>query len=204
MDTTKMPNSPTVLADSAAHETSNPSMERLESISAFFDGEFEASQLLPESSIDPDPVEHKQDWAIYALIAASLTQPSGRALTPSAEFSARLSAAMAREPVHEPLATKAPAQIDAPTPPVPIDTRTGGWSRWFSWPSVAVVAAVAAVLWIAQPLITLDESTAVATPVELNQPTLAGTVISDYANAHRQYSGPIAVRQASFEPEAER
>jgi hypothetical protein len=60
------------------------------------------------------------------------------------------------------------------------------------------------VVWVAQPLLMLDEVVVVSTPTVLPQPVVDGASVSDYANAHRQFSGPIAVRQASFEPGVDR
>ncbi len=182
-------------------------LDRLELISAYFDGEFEQSdaELLSSASpraTDLDPLEHKDEWAIFALIADSLAQPTGRALSPSAEFTARLSAALQREPAHQ-LAVD--TGQDRPARSLTQnEARSSAWSRWFSWPSLAMAAAVAAVVWVAQPLLMLDEVSVVATPTVLTQPLVDGAIVSDYANAHRQFSGPIAVRQASFEPGADR
>lgn len=189
-------------------------VDQLELISAYFDGEFEqsgAEQLpgvLPLAE-DIDPLEHKADWALYALIADSLAQPAARALNPSDDFSARLSAALQREPAHQPVLDTAAAQSQRS--PSPVDLKPSSlWSRWLSWPSLAMAAAVAAVVWVAQPLLMLDEAVVVATPTVVTQPSVVtqppvdGRIVSDYANAHRQFSGPIAVRQASFEPEVER
>lgn len=178
--------------------------DRLALTSAFFDGEFDQSLSTSPTEAGIDPLAHKQDWAIYALIADTLTQPSGRAFSPSAAFTARLSAALEREPVYQLGSDAQGAGASKQKPARQTGAKTSTWSRWVSWPSLSVAAAVTAVVWVAQPLLTLDESVVVATPVMETQPTVAGAVIADYANAHRQFSGPIAVRQASFEPEAEK
>jgi len=182
-------------------------LDRLELISAYFDGEFEQSdtELLSSASplsTDLDPLEHKEDWALYALISDSLVQPYARALSPSAEFSARLSAALQREPVHQLAVDK--GQDRQATSLSQRAARPSAWSKWFSWPSLAMAAAVAAVVWVAQPLLMLDDVVVVATPTVVTQPSVDGAIVSDYANAHRQFSGPIAVRQASFEPGVDR
>ena len=182
-------------------------LDRLELISAYFDGEFEQSdtELLSSASplaTDLDPLEHKKDWALYALISDSLVQPSARVLSPSAEFSARLSAALQREPVHQLAVDK--GQDRQATSLSQRAARPSAWSKWFSWPSLAMAAAVAAVVWVAQPLLMLDDVVVVATPTVQTQPSVDGAIVSDYANAHRQFSGPIAVRQASFEPGVDR
>lgn len=182
-------------------------VDRLELISAYFDGEFEQTDLerlssAPSLATDPDPLEHKADWALYALIADSLAQPATDAPSPSAEFSTRLTAALQREPVHQ-RATDTERVRAAATLAQSV-TKPSVWSRWFSWPSLAMAAAVAAVVWVAQPLLVLDEAELVVTPTTVTQPPVDGAIVSDYANAHRQFSGPIAVRQASFEPGVDR
>jgi negative regulator of sigma E activity len=188
----------------AKHQT----VDRMVLISAYFDGEFEQSDLESLSNAssigaDIDPLEHREDWAIYALIADSLAHPSAQVLGPSVEFTARLSAALQREPAHQ--VAFETAQDRAATPLSNSSTSPRAWSRWFSWPSLAMAAAVAAVVWVAQPLLMLnDDLVVVATPTVATETPLDGEIVSDYANAHRQFSGPIAVRQATFEPEAER
>jgi len=182
-------------------------VDRLELISAYFDGEFEHSDLeqlssTPSLATDLDPLDHKEDWALYALIADSLAQPATRALSPSVEFGTRLSAALQREPVHQPAA--ATERVHATAALAQGVTKPNAWPRWFSWPSLAMAAAVAAVVWVAQPLLVLDEAELVVTPTMVTQPPGNGATVSDYANAHRQLSGPIAVRQASFEPGVDR
>jgi negative regulator of sigma E activity len=199
METTREPYLSSVASDNGQGMTNDRDMTRLELVSAFFDGEFDSSQkvLNPASHSDLDPLEHKQDWALYALIADSLSQPSGRALMPSADFSARLSAALEREPAHVLVTNPAVSAARAPN-------KASVWPRWLAWPSLAVAAAVAAVVWVAQPLLMVDEPVVVAIPEQVDQQPTAITVVADYANAHRHFSGPIAVRQASFEPGAER
>jgi sigma-E factor negative regulatory protein RseA len=183
-------------------------VDRLELISAYFDGEFESSDVellssaLPQAN-DLDPLEHKEDWAIYALIADSLSQPATRAFSPSVEFTARLSAALQREPVHlQAVDTAGKLEVTSVSQIATVGPSV--WARWFSWPSLAMAAAVAAVVWVAQPLLIPDEIVVATTPTAVTQPPANGQMVSDYANAHRQFSGPIAVRQASFEPEVER
>jgi len=188
----------------AEHQTVDPKAL----ISAYFDGEFEQSDLESLSNAssivaDIDPLKHKEDWAIYALISDSLVHPSAHVRGPSVEFTARLSAALQREPVHQRAVDTVPDR--AATPLSNSATSPRVWSRWFSWPSLAMAAAVAAVVWVAQPLLMLnDDVLIVATPTVVTESPVDGEIVSDYAYAHRQFSGPIAVRQATFEPEAER
>ncbi len=194
-------------SDGTHHVAEHPAVDRMELISAYFDGEFDQSDLESISNAaspiaDLDPLEHKEDWAIFALIADSLAQPSAQALSPSVEFTARLSAALQREPAHQPAADMDPDRSS--TPLTQSASSPGFWSRWFSWPSLAMAAAVAAVVWVAQPLLMLDGEVVLATPTVMIEVPADGEVVSDYANAHRQFSGPIAVRQATFEPEVKR
>lgn len=183
-------------------------VDRLELISAYFDGEFEnsdadlLSSALPQAD-DLDPLEHKEDWAIYALIADSLSQPAARAFSPSVEFTARLSAALQREPAHLQAVDTPVGRLATSVSENAIE-KPSVWSKWLSWPSLAMAAAVAAVVWVSQPLLIPDEIVVATAPRAVVQSSVNGQIVSDYANAHRQFSGPIAVRQASFEPEVER
>lgn len=208
MQTTQKHHLSAASSDNTQNEAEPQSVDRLELLSAYFDGEFELFDAELVSSASPladdlDPLEHKEDWAIYALIADSLAQPATRALTPSLTFSARLSAALQREPAHQQVLGAA-GDREAVSLPQSAAVKPGAWSRWFSWPGLAMAAAVAAVVWVAQPLLVPDKVVVATTPTAVIQPPLNGQMVSDYANAHRQFSGPIAVRQASFEPEAER
>ncbi len=154
--------------------------------SALYDGELNEGEALQDLSV------RKHDWDIYALIGESLSQPptSAAIQAPSAEFSRRMAAALEREPTH----TSASQSLVQPSL-VP-KQRT----KWFAWPGFAMAAAIATVVWVAQPLFVEEPANPLATagPAAVD----SDMAVSDYANAHRHFSGPLAVRQASFEPEA--
>ena len=158
-------------------------------LSALFDGELNDGETLQDLSA------HKRDWAVYALIGESLTQPPTTAATqsPSAEFSRRLAAALEREPAHRGVSQP---RVQLPAPDLNPKRRT----KWFAWPGLAMAAAVATVVWVAQPLFIEEQAIPLATVSPTD--TGNGMAVRDYANAHRDFSGPLAVRQASFEPEA--
>ncbi|MFO7748167.1 MAG: RseA family anti-sigma factor [Orrella sp.] len=164
----------------ATSEESSVSTQRL---SALFDGE------LNDSDLSPDLFEHKEDWELYALIGESLSQSSQAVpiQLPSSSFGIRMAAALEREPAH--------GATQQSTTAVPKGGRVR--TKWFAWPGLAMAAAVAAVVWVAQPLFLDDEPL----PVAAVSSPASVPAVSDYTSAHRHLSGPLAVRQASFEPE---
>jgi sigma-E factor negative regulatory protein RseA len=158
----------------------------LEDASAVFDGELDL-----QSEVEHHP-EHLSQWSTYGLIGDAMRDPA--LLKPvSAAFSVRLSAALAREPVH---------QVNQPVDQA-VKVKPRSWSNWFAWPSLAVAAAVVSVVWVAQPLLAPEDAASPAL-VLTESAELDPAVINDYMDAHRQLSGPIAVRQASHLPGAER
>jgi sigma-E factor negative regulatory protein RseA len=157
----------------------------LENLSAVFDGE---SDLLSKAEQAP---EHLSQWAAYGLIGDAM-RDSALLKPVSADFRSRMSAALAREPAH---------QGSRPSDPA-VSVKPKAWSGWFTWPSVAVAAAVVSVIWVAQPLIAPEDSSPAIVLTESAE--LDPAVVHDYMDAHRQLSGPIAVRQASHLPGAER
>lgn len=163
--------------------TSQESVASTQRLSALFDGE------LNDCDLSPDLFEHKEDWALYALIGESLSQSSQAVpiQLPSSTFGIRMAAALEREPAHA--ATQQSITAAAKAARVR--------SKWLAWPGLAMAAAVAAVVWVAQPLFLDDEPLPV---VAVSSPASVPAV-SDYTSAHRHLSGPLAVRQASFEPE---
>jgi len=158
-------------------------------LSALFDDELNDGEALQ------DLLAHKSDWNLYALIGESLTQsPTTAAIqAPSAGFSRRLAAALEREPAHR---GDPQTRVQPPTPDLNPKRRT----KWFAWPGLAMAAAIATVVWVAQPLFIEEQAIPLATVSPANADR--GVAVSDYTNAHRHFSGPLAVRQASFEPEA--
>jgi len=153
-------------------------------ISALFDGELSAGDALQDLSA------YKRDWDVYALIGESLSQsPTTAAMqAPSAEFSRRLAAALEREPGH-----KSPVQ--ALRQPSKTQTRRTQWLLGPAWQ------------WLRRSLLWLGRTAIIyrgtVRPVATAAPAVtSGVAVSDYTNAHRHFSGPLAVRQASFEPEA--
>lgn len=163
-------------------------MHSEQSLSAFMDGEGSAAD------IDFDAIEMRQTWSVYHLIGDSLRERTSLAPV-SVEFSARITAALAREAPHG----QSLAQTAAMSKPV---------SRWrqafLAWPGVAVAAAVVSVVWVAQPLFGLEQDGRQGVAVVRTEPAAVATRSdpvrpeSDYVSAHRQMAGPIAVRQVAF------
>lgn len=184
---------------SAEHNlTLSGTVEELEpdlalSLSAVMDGEASAE------GIELGLVSVRQRWTLYHLIGDVLREPTA-AVPVSAEFSARMTAALARETAHgvsvAPPAQKQPQQ------------RLPKWRQAvLAWPGLAVAAAVASVVWVAQPLFGLEQEAQQAMSVAQNEPVNSAVQIverarpeSDYVSAHRQMAGPIAVRQVAFTP----
>ena len=162
-----------------------------QALSAYVDG-----HEAPGSMDLSDPAL-KRRWSEYQLISDALRDPSS--LTPvSQAFSARMSAALAREPLHGhvSLATE-PAQVARPS----------FWERIsMAWPGLAVASAVASVVWIAQPLFGLEQG--IESPVAVQTVPSEGVAVAqegfsptaDYVSAHRHLAGPIAPRQVAFMP----
>ncbi|UOD49585.1 sigma-E factor negative regulatory protein [Orrella daihaiensis] len=164
-----------------------------QSLSAVMDGEADLQ------GVKLDSHEALECWATYHLIGDALREPSAT-LPVSAEFAARMSAALAREVTHGagalPLAQ-----------PRPSLRSSGRWRQAvLAWPSLAVAAAVASVVWVAQPLFELEQGAQPAMVVANEPTTTAARIVeqarpeSDYVSAHRQMAGPIAVRQVAFAP----
>ncbi|MCD8504308.1 MAG: sigma-E factor negative regulatory protein [Burkholderiaceae bacterium] len=164
-----------------------------QSLSAIMDGEASLE------GIEFASIDVRERWAVYHLIGDAIREPTA-AVPVSAEFAARMSAALAREAAHGlPL-----------TPPAREHPRQSV-SRWrqavLAWPGLAVAAAVASVVWIAQPLFGLEQNAQQVMSVAKNESVNSAARIveqtrpeSDYVSAHRQMAGPIAVRQVAFTP----
>lgn len=160
-----------------------------ELICALMDGELEGDDVTRAVA----QCESK-DWAAYHLIGDVLRRSD--AIEPVSEtFAARMSAALAREAAHRPEeSNRLSHSVDvAPTK----SEETAGWKRWVAWPAFAVTAAVASVVWVAQPLFTDQVSHVALTQSTPIQPA-SESAFADYADAHRQFAGPIAVQQASY------
>lgn len=178
---------------SKLHEPQTSDEIYAQSLSAVIDGEssFEGMHL--------EDAELRQRWSVYHLIGDALREPSAT-VGVSAEFAARMSAALAREPMHGQAAE-----------PVSLGQPRKTASRWrqavLAWPGIAVAAAVASVLWVAQPLFGLEQQAQQALSVANTETADAAATAangqqvwpaSDYVSAHRQMAGPIAVRQVAF------
>jgi sigma-E factor negative regulatory protein RseA len=160
--------------------------EALEDLSAVFDGELDL-----QSQAEQDP-HHRAQWSTYGLIGDAMRDP-GLIKPVSAAFSVRLSAALAREPAHN---------VNRPLGQTPA-LKPRSSPGWFAWPSLAIAAAVASVIWVAQPLLSTEDAASPALALT-ESAELDPAIVHDYMDAHRQLSGPIAVRQASHLPGAER
>ena len=179
------------LQNTLLSEVESTSLDAEQALSAYVDGQGVAS------SIDLSDPALKQRWTEYQLINDALRDPSS--LTPvSQAFTARMSAALAREPAHGHVSREPePTQVARPS----------FWERTtMAWPGLAVASAVASVVWIAQPLFGLEQgmespvavqtvpSESVAVAQDGSSPT------ADYVAAHRHFAGPIAPRQVAFMP----
>lgn len=188
--------------NSAEHDTSKLHEQLLfdeihaESLSAVIDGESSFDGL------DLADIEIRQRWSLYHLIGDALREPSAVDGV-SAEFAARMSAALAREPIHgqaaEPVSSARPNKM------------VSGWRKAvLAWPGMAVAAAVVSVVWVAQPLFGVEQQTErVLSVAQTESPSVSASVsqaalpASDYVSAHRQMAGPVAVRQVAFTPGAD-
>jgi sigma-E factor negative regulatory protein RseA len=154
------------------------------SISAWMDGA--EHDALPEVL---KTEQGKETWQLYHLIGDALRSPE-LALPPAAAFSSRVSQAIAAEPTV--LAPSAQAAREETT-----------WIRRYGWPSFAMAAAVASVVWVARPFFVPEMShspaqVAVTSPATTVASSLDPSTVQSYVSAHRQVSGPVAVRQVSF------
>jgi sigma-E factor negative regulatory protein RseA len=164
-------------------------MQSEKTLSAFMDGESDLTD------VDLCSTQIRQSWTTYYLIGDAMREPSALAPVSSA-FSARMSAALARELVHG-QTERAPV---AARPPV------ARWRRALqAWPGLAVATAVASVVWVAQPLFGLEQGAQQTMAVVDTAPVSRGAAAldgerpeADYVSAHRQLAGPIAVRQVTF------
>lgn len=160
-----------------------------QSLSAYMDDQGHSREInLAESQVT-------HCWSQYHVIRDALTDPSS--LAPVSEsFAARMSAALAREPAH--------GQSDRSEKPV-ASPRPSFWERaGMAWPGLAMASAVASVVWIAQPLLGLQESVGEPGVVQevAARPAAAadrGTgPTADYVSAHRHMAGTIAPRHVAY------
>ncbi len=174
--------------------------ELAHALSAFVDGQANLDGV--ELASD----EVRERWMLYHLIGDALREPT--AVRPvTAEFSARMTAALAREAVHGQPATRTDTVRNVTATKAPASS----WRRAvLAWPGVAVAAAVASVVWVAQPLFGLEQQSQQAMSVaQTESGGSAARMVeqarpeSDYVSAHRQMAGPIAVRQVAFTPGAD-
>ena len=151
-----------------------------ESLSAWMDGEEESDDIFPGLLSK----EGRQTWDTYHLIGDSLRN-ADLALTPSADFQARLARA-----------------LDAELPIVAAPRRRSPLRLGLS--GLAVAAAVATVAWVAQPYLAGSGPETRVLADAGGNPSLGAQAaddagLRDYLEAHRQMAGHSAVRQVSFE-----
>ena len=146
-----------------------------EFMSAWMDGELSESEA---SDFSTEKI--RQNWDAYHLIGDALRNPD-LVVSPSESFHLRLSRA-----------------LDAELPIVAPQKRRSPFKLGLS--GLAVVAAVATVAWVAQPYVMGGPE---VRPYEVRTLADASTneapILYDYLEAHRQMSGPSAVRQVSFD-----
>lgn len=188
-------------------------------ISSYMDGDHEDH---PKCLLTPKGL---QTWEVYHLIGDTL-RSSELGFVAQASLSQKISLVIESEPalvcvtsstphanpgvqatshakafsVSQPLSTA--SEPSAATINPPSGLRQPGLMRRVVWPSLAMAAAVASVVWVARPFFVPDQGimpaqqVAVADPVKPVDPS----AVNDYLQAHRQLSGPAAVRQVSFSP----
>jgi len=179
------------LQNARLSQVESTNLDAEQALSAYVDGQGVAS------SIDLSDPALKQRWTEYQLISDALRDPSS--LTPvSQAFTARMSAALARELAHGHLSDTSEA-VEV--------VRPSFWERTtMAWPGLAVASAVASVVWIAQPLFGLEQG--IESPVTVQTVPSEGVAVTqdgssptaDYVSAHRHLAGPIAPRQVAFMP----
>lgn len=160
------------------------SQENSQKISSWMDGDEQAA--MPASLKTASGLE---TWQLYHLIGDALRTPE-LAQPLRSDFASRVSAAIALEPtVLAPTASRAPEPV--------------GWMRRYGLPSFAMAAAVASVVWVARPFFIPEMSginSQIAAGAQLNRVASRDDAASmqNYVSAHRQISGPTAVRQVAF------
>lgn len=163
-------------------------------ISAMVDAEVDSVRM------PVDLAEHREAWSMYHLIGDALRH-DGAVSPVSSDFTARMSAALAREVSHAPSLPS--VQTPRSAPPSRVKQLFG------AWPGLAVAAAVASVVWVAEPILGLSGATqtgiATATRGAVAQTALMAEARPelDYVSAHRQLANPMAVRDVSFMPRAD-
>lgn len=195
-------------------------------ISAYMDGNGNGQ---PDVLLSPEGL---QTWEMYHLIGDSL-RSSELSFSGGSMLSRKISIALESEPALKPASVQphlspihqrsdaqdlAPSRLQAPTaiqtPVISSDTpatssaglKRPGKRLGMIWPSLAMAAAVVSVVWVARPFFVPDQmmpplqQVAVADPVKPVDPA----AVNDYLQAHRQLSGPAAVRPASFTPGSSR
>ena len=188
-------------------------------ISSYMDGDH---QNHPPGLLTPKGL---QTWEMYHLIGdtlrsselgfvgqASLSQKislmieSESALVSASSFDTRPNSSVHATGQAHASSAEQPA-LAASTPNassrgVPAGIRRPGLMRRVVWPSLAMAAAVASVVWVARPFFVPDQMVSPAQQVAVADPVkpVDPSAVNDYLQAHRQLSGPAAVRQVNFSP----
>lgn len=179
----------------AANEKSPPDELSL-TISAWMDGD---EVLIDAHALDT--AAGIEQWQIYHLIGDTL-RTAELAIPTSVSLSQRIHAAVAAEPsiIASPRPTAKPLEQASAAGA----SKASHWMHRYGWSGLAMAAAVASVVWVARPFL-VQETGGVASQIA-SVPTPASVVASNadvpavqaYVTAHRQLSGPTAVRQVSF------
>lgn len=162
-------------------------------ISAYMDGDHPGH---PEGLLTQQGL---QTWEMYHLIGDTL-RSSELGIVGQTSLSQKISLLIESEPTLS--VTPSHVQQSQALSPAPATLKQPGLMRKVVWPSLAMAAAVASVVWVARPFFVPDPSitsvqqVAVADPVRPVDPS----AVNDYLQAHRQLSGPAAVRQVGFTP----
>mgnify|MGYP001171348981 FL=1 len=159
----------------------------MERISAFMDGEIEASEITGQVRRMKEDLRLRAVWDTYHLIGDTLR---GEKIGLSPDFNAKLGARLAQEPT-----------ILAPHSRTPLQTS----ARRFALPVAASLGGVALVAWLAlfnNPFAPQKENLALKAPAPLAAQTQlaanpASGEVSDYLLAHQQFSPSTTMQGAA-------
>ena len=170
-----------------------------------------SDELLISAYMDGDPAPHpdalatlqgRQAWDVYHLIGDTI-RSNELGIVTHHSLAIRISQAIESEP-----ALAAPVRSEAmqARQSIKVSNHRAGVMRRIVWPSLAMAAAVASVVWVARPLFIPDQGVAPMQSIAAAEPAkpVDPAAVNDYLQAHRQLSGPAAIRQVTFNPGASR
>lgn len=172
-----------------------------------------SDESLISAYMDGDPLPHpevlatqqgRQTWEVYHLIGDSI-RSSELGIVSDRSLASRISRAIESEPAWVAPVGSADTRVQASAKDHP-RIKPVGVMRRMVWPSLAMAAAVASVVWVARPLFVPDQGVAPMQAIAAAEPAkpVDPAAVNDYLQAHRQLSGPAAIRQVTFQPGASR